>query len=235
MVGKYSLEVIYLVKAKVEKMNSIKHFFKHGSVSNRFLNVYKGSLARESINTNRLPVRTPFSHITDKNVLQSKWFSRNTPSDFIMKLQRLIPRSPSAIQTQRDIHDISSLKKRPGFRKKRSEHQEKMAKDGYFNVVAYATAEEYDLEKLLTALKTQDLYAPKKMFNSDDNNENEPDVLYASAKYQIGTEPREIYFFREGTVVMWNCSDMESSNVLGFLKDFEQVSFSLPISLTNIG
>lgn len=99
-----------------------------------------------------------------------------------------------------------------------------MAQNGYFNVIAYATAEEYDLEKLLAALKTQELYEPKRFFSSDDNNENEPDVLYATAKYQVEKEPRGIYFFREGTVVMWNCSDMESSNVLGFLKNFEQVS-----------
>lgn len=79
------------------------------------------------------------------------------------------------------------------------------------------------VEKLLAALKTQDLYEPKNFFSSDDNNENQSDVLYATAKYQVGTEMRGIYFFREGTVVMWNCSDMESSNILGFLKNFEQV------------
>lgn len=98
-----------------------------------------------------------------------------------------------------------------------------MAQNGYFSVNAFATAEEYDLEKLLTALKAQDLYTPKRFFNSDDNSENEPDVLYATAKYQVGNEPRDIYFFREGTVVMWNCSDMECSNLLGFLKSFEEV------------
>lgn len=98
-----------------------------------------------------------------------------------------------------------------------------MVQNGYFSVNAFATAEEYDLEKLLTALKTQDLYEPKKFLNSDGNSDNEPDVLYATAKYQVGTEPREIYFFREGTVVMWNCSDMECSNVLAFLKAYEEV------------
>jgi uncharacterized Rmd1/YagE family protein len=91
-------------------------------------------------------------------------------------------------------------------------------------VNAFATAEEYDLEKLFTALKTQDLYEPKRFFSSEgDSSESEPDVLYATAKYQVGAEPRGIYFFREGTVVMWNFSEMECSNVLGFLKQFEQV------------
>lgn len=131
----------------------------------------------------------------------------------------------SSLHYSRDLHDTSiGAKKRLGFRKKRTEYQEKMAKDGYFNVTAYATAEEYDLEKLLVALKAQDLYEPKKFFSSDDNTENEPDVLFATAKYQVGAESRGIYFYREGTVVLWNCSDLESSNILAFLKEFEQVS-----------
>lgn len=106
-----------------------------------------------------------------------------------------------------------------------------MAKDGYFTVTAFATAEEYDLEKLLVALKEQNLYEPKKFINNEEpdvtSSENEPDVLFATAKYQVGAEPRGIYFYREGTVVMWNCSDMESSNILHFLKKFEQVGLFL--------
>lgn len=77
---------------------------------------------------------------------------------------------------------------------------------------------------MIIALKTQDLYDTKKFFTSE-NQENEPDVLYVTAKYQVGVEPRDIYFFREGTVVFWNCTDLESSNILGFLKNFEQDSY----------
>lgn len=203
-------------------MNSFKQFFyKPGSISSGLRSLYKSTVTSGSVN-NRFTVKTPFSVDINKNVLKSKWISRNSSNDFTKRIQSLLPRTASNILAQRELHDIvASPKKRPGLRKKRSEHQEKMAKNGYFNVTAYATAEEYDLEKLLAALKTQDLYEPKKFFSSDDS--SEPDVLYATAKYQVGTEPRGIYFFREGTVVMWNCSDMESSNILGFLKTFEQV------------
>lgn len=53
-----------------------------------------------------------------------------------------------------------------------------------------------------------------------------PDAIQAIAKYEIGSEPREIYFFREGTVVMWNFTDLECSNVLQFLKQYEDNSYS---------
>lgn len=47
------------------------------------------------------------------------------------------------------------------------------------------------------------------------------DVLHVSARYQIDREPREIYFFGEGSVVFWNVSDLERKNVLKFLRDYE--------------
>lgn len=46
------------------------------------------------------------------------------------------------------------------------------------------------------------------------------------AKYEVEHEPRQIYFFREGTVVMWNVSELECSNVLQFLKDHEENAYS---------
>lgn len=207
-------------------MNRLRQFFtKKSSISSGLRSLYKSTLSGESVN-NRLPVRTPFSVDINKNMLKSKWFSRNTKSanEISTRIQSLLPKTTSSTLSRRDLHDSSSSisKKRP-IRKKRTEHQEKMAQNGYFSVNAFATAEEYDLEKLLIALKTQDLYQPRKFINSDENGDNEPDVLCATAKYQVGKEPREIYFFREGTVVMWNCSDMECSNLLGFLKTFEEV------------
>lgn len=174
---------------------------------------------------NRISVRTP-QNITKKyaSVLKLSQFSRNTSNDFSKRFKSLLPKISASALPQRDLHESSnSPKKRIGLRKRRSEHHEKLALGGYFNVMAFATAEEYDLEKLLVALKEQNLYEPKRFFNSDDSTENQPDVLYATAKYQVGKEPRGLYFFREGTVIMWNFSDMESSNILGFLKAFEQV------------
>lgn len=205
-------------------MNNFRQFFqKSSSISNGLRSLYKGTVNRGTI-ADRLPVRTPFSININKNVLQSKWVSRNVSNDLTKRIESLLMRTTPSLLAHRDVHDTtSSPKKRPNFRKKRSEQHERLAKNGYFSVMAYATAEEYDLEKLMAALKTQDLYEPKKFFSSDESSENEPDVLYATAKYQVGAEPRGVYFFREGTVVMWNVSDMESSNILGFLKKFEQV------------
>ena len=203
-------------------MNSIKQFiFKQSSLSNGLKSLYRSSGNSENV-ASRLSVRTPLDFVVNKNVLlKSSLMSRNTSSDITKRIKSLLPKTASSVVAQRDIHDGSSPKKRPNFRKKRSEEHEKLSQSGYFSVNAFATAEEYDLEKLLVALKEQDLYQPKKFFSSEDN--NVPDVLCATAKYKVGAEPRDIYFFREGTVVMWNCSDMESSNLLAFLKGFEQV------------
>lgn len=96
------------------------------------------------------------------------------------------------------------------------------ADHGYFSVMAFATAEEFDLEKLIVALKEQNLYITKRFFSSQ-NIESEPDVLHVTAKYQIENEIRDLYFFREGTVVLWNCNDLEASNILLFLKVCEKV------------
>ncbi|GAB0094805.1 required for meiotic nuclear division protein 1 homolog [Sergentomyia squamirostris] len=129
-------------------------------------------------------------------------------------------KAPSLL-TKKSISSISTLqiKKRP-IRKKRPEDTE----DGHFSVTAYATAEEYDLEKLLSGLVQQELYEPKKFICTDDNGVD-PDVLYVSAKYQVGKEPRDIFFFREGTVILWNIGELESSNVLSFLRQYEQDSY----------
>lgn len=53
-----------------------------------------------------------------------------------------------------------------------------------------------------------------------------PDVIHAVAKYEVGREPREIFFFREGSLVMWNISDLECGNLLQFLKQYEHDSYT---------
>jgi uncharacterized Rmd1/YagE family protein len=52
-----------------------------------------------------------------------------------------------------------------------------------------------------------------------------PDVVHVAARYQVGDEPREIYFFREGTTVFWNVPELEGSNVLSFIRQFEENSY----------
>lgn len=102
------------------------------------------------------------------------------------------------------------IKKRP-LRKKRFEEK---TSEGIFSVIAYATAEEYDLEALHTALTKQDLYETRKFYT-------DPDVLHVRSKYNVEPEARDILFFREGSVVLWNCSEAEANTVLRNLRQFE--------------
>lgn len=118
------------------------------------------------------------------------------------------------------VNDTSSTK-----RKKRGVRDEKTSEllaQGFYNVTAYTTAEEYDLENLLDALREQKLYEAKKFFSTD-SLEVEQDVLYVVAHYPLeDTVVRDMFFFREGAVVMWNFNEIEINNVLAFLKPFEK-------------
>lgn len=51
------------------------------------------------------------------------------------------------------------------------------------------------------------------------------DVVHIKARYNVDDEPREVFFFREGTAIFWNVSDLEISNFLRFLKPFERNSY----------
>lgn len=128
----------------------------------------------------------------------------------------------SKLSSMKGIHEnISALqmKKRP-IRKKRTALEDDEPKPpGVFSVAAFATAEEYKLEPLFQGLIKQDLYEPKIFVN---RNDSEINVIHAMAKYQVEDEPREIFFFREGTIVLWNVGELESSNLLNLIKSFEQ-------------
>lgn len=117
-------------------------------------------------------------------------------------------------------HDtISSIQlKKRAVRKKKSLEEESPI-PGVFHVMAFATAEEYDLENLNKGLKEQDLYESHQIPN--DNN-----VIRAIAKYRVEKEPREIFFFRDGGVILWNITDLESGNILRFLRQYEIDSYS---------
>uniref|UniRef100_T1PJT1 Putative ACR protein n=1 Tax=Musca domestica TaxID=7370 RepID=T1PJT1_MUSDO len=80
----------------------------------------------------------------------------------------------------------------------------------------------------MEALKLQELYDAKKFFSTD-NLGLEQDVLYVTAKYQVGGEDRDIFFFREGSVVMWNFNDIETNNILSFLRSFEKEAYLRPL------
>ncbi|XP_037955015.1 required for meiotic nuclear division protein 1 homolog, partial [Teleopsis dalmanni] len=57
----------------------------------------------------------------------------------------------------------------------------------------------------------------------------EQDVLYATAKYQVGAENRDIFFFREGSVVLWNFNEIETNNILSFLRQYEKDAYLRPL------
>ncbi|XP_068219006.1 required for meiotic nuclear division protein 1 homolog isoform X4 [Palaemon carinicauda] len=88
-----------------------------------------------------------------------------------------------------------------------------------WQVTAYATADEYDLDGLLEGLTQQGLYTVAAI------NPDAHDVLHMVATYRVGSENREIYFFREGSAVFWNITELECANVLLFLKKYEKGSY----------
>jgi uncharacterized Rmd1/YagE family protein len=134
---------------------------------------------------------------------------------------RVLSGSRSITTDSHGIQDnISALQlKKRLIRKKKILEDELSRPPGLYSVAAFATAEEYDLEALIKGLKELDLYEPKVIKNTSD-------VVHAVAKYQVESEPREIFFFREGSVVLWNVTDLESSNVLKFLRQYESDSYS---------
>ncbi|XP_015592886.1 required for meiotic nuclear division protein 1 homolog isoform X2 [Cephus cinctus] len=118
---------------------------------------------------------------------------------------------------------VLQMKKRPLRKKRPVVEDEERPLPGFWNVKAVATAEEYNLEELMDGLLEQNLYIPRKICTTSNSL---ADVIHAIAKYEVGHEPREIYFFREGAVVMWNITELESGNLLQFLKAYEDCSYS---------
>lgn len=76
---------------------------------------------------------------------------------FITNISRFLASSP-----HENITSIQ-VKKRP-LRKKKTE----LSSPGVFNVVAFATSEEYNLESLVEGLQQQDLYEPQTIPNTND-------------------------------------------------------------------
>jgi glutathione synthase len=48
-----------------------------------------------------------------------------------------------------------------------------------------------------------------------------PDVIHAVSKFHVTSEPRHLYFFREGSVVGWNMTDLEVNTLMSFLSEHE--------------
>ncbi|XP_055642308.1 required for meiotic nuclear division protein 1 homolog [Toxorhynchites rutilus septentrionalis] len=165
--------------------------------------------------------------LTFRNHGSVLWHNNGISSTFSLPLNRaknevLVGKRVQQISSSSsfNLHENMQSKKRP--RKKQDETLK--LENGYLTVTAFATAEEYDLERILRALRNENLYEPKQ-FLANEKNEPNPDVLHVVAKYKVGNNSRDVYFFREGTVVLWNCTDLESSNILRFLKPYEQDAY----------
>ncbi|GFS75128.1 required for meiotic nuclear division protein 1 homolog, partial [Nephila pilipes] len=117
---------------------------------------------------------------------------------------------------QKSISALQAKKRVP--RKKVSARKDTVDQE-VGQVVAYSSAEEYDMQRLSEALDNQGLYQRLQLPSDAE------EVIHVSAKYKVDEEPRVIYFFSEGSVVFWNVPDLEQQNVLRFLKPFETNSY----------
>lgn len=179
----------------------------------RFLTTQPSIIAKSVL---RLPTRAISSAAARKPTVCS--VKNHTK---LLTTQRPITFSIKDAVSNNPLTALHQIKKRPLKKKQPAGDVQ-----GYYNVIAYATAEEYDLERLRDSLIRQDLYElqalPPLEENTADNKDTQPpDFLYATAKIKFGDEPRDIFFFREGSVVLWNCSELECSNVLAYLQPFE--------------
>lgn len=121
-------------------MNFVKSAFNVSSLAVRSINLHSKSVRFKSITTVKL-TKTHNQH-----------FARKYQSPEISQYcQRLVHSSPTHLNSVRSNAAALVIKKRP-LRKKRSDE---LTADGRFNVYAYATADEYDLEALHTALTKQ--------------------------------------------------------------------------------
>ncbi|KOB71701.1 Uncharacterized protein OBRU01_13422 [Operophtera brumata] len=100
--------------------------------------------------------------------------------------------------------DNSGLPLKKKIIHKKSTPADLSQKEGHYLTFAFATANAYDLKSLKEALGQQKLYETGKLKSNEVG-----DVVVASAVYSVGSEPREIIFFREGAVVFWNCTEYE--------------------------
>ncbi|XP_054286393.1 required for meiotic nuclear division protein 1 homolog [Macrosteles quadrilineatus] len=101
---------------------------------------------------------------------------------------------------------------------------------GACQVSAYATCEEYNLEKIKEKLVEQNVYKPIESME-DPLSKGGADVIHAVANYPVTPEPRHIFFFREGSVVFWNTPELECLSVLDFLKRYQIGSYKKDLIL----
>lgn len=139
-----------------------------------------------------------------------------------------VPREHQSIE-----EEITSALAKPRSPRRRIKSQDPTL-EGY-PVVAYSTADEYNLEVLVSGIAKQQLYSvveKEEGFEVQETDHQGQDVVHIKAKYNVDDEPREVYFFREGTAVFWNVSDLEIANFLRFIRPYEINRYSEKLVLS---
>ncbi|RZF36770.1 hypothetical protein LSTR_LSTR005083 [Laodelphax striatellus] len=184
---------------------------------------FKGYIGRifHHLSGEVVPVSNVVQRSCNRKVLQhSCYLQTSVKSSFLQVRNIHIDKSPMNSTLQ-------AMKKRVPRKKKLELDSEEHKPVGSHHVLAFATAEEYNLESLREGIIQENLYTP-----SDLDVFGRSDVLCAEAKYNVTDEPRQIYFFKEGAVVLWNMSIDECQSVLNSIKRYEQSSYDSKLVLS---
>uniref|UniRef100_A0A0K8T601 DUF155 domain-containing protein n=1 Tax=Lygus hesperus TaxID=30085 RepID=A0A0K8T601_LYGHE len=155
----------------------------------------------------------------------------------VLSAVRFLSTKPQQFSSpSRPVPSLSELPRRINSKKLKnfsntdgeSESQKPKPKS-FWNVVAYSTAEEYDIVNLSKALKAQNVYIPCELTSNEPLKAPSSQALHAIAKYQVTQELRHLYYFEDGTVVMWNLPEIEQHAVIDFLKPFEAKRYDAKI------
>ncbi|EEB12932.1 conserved hypothetical protein [Pediculus humanus corporis] len=95
-----------------------------------------------------------------------------------------------------------------------------------FQVTAFNTAEEYNLESINLDINKFLKYMPSE-FNSEF--ESSVDALHAVSTTDSELNSKQLFLFRDGSVVMWNVPKSEIKTILDFIKNYELNSFNFDI------
>ncbi|XP_060806733.1 required for meiotic nuclear division protein 1 homolog isoform X2 [Amyelois transitella] len=161
----------------------------------------------------------PIGSSAEISIPISRYFSSRN-DNFSTENQTTIRKYSSDMITPTIALENASLPIKKKILHKKADLKELSQKEGHYVTMAYATANSYDLKALKEALVEQKLYEPGSIQAQEIG-----DVVVANAVYSVGDEPRQILFFREGAVVFWNCTQLEASNVLDFVKRYEHESY----------
>ncbi|KAF6214727.1 hypothetical protein GE061_009470 [Apolygus lucorum] len=153
----------------------------------------------------------------------------------VLSAVRLLPTKPHEVSSSpKPAASLSELPRRINAKKLKNltnnnGELETKPKAKSWNVVSYSTAEEYDIVNLSKALKAQNVYILCELTSNEPMKTVSTQALHAIAKYQVSQEPRHLYYFEDGTVVMWNLPEIEQHAVIDFLKPYEEKRYDTKI------